>query len=162
VQPAPNVTDNWLYDVFSDLPDSMGLYCWESNGGKGYEYGDTSQLDESFQAARAMGTLAVLLGIFIVIAFVFAGFCKIGKFGFFTIAFLAMVNMALQGLVFLVFKSDVCAMECFISTGGKVAIVSILVWGFTGLLTLCAGVGALRGTPVPTPGPPDGSEAPRV
>jgi hypothetical protein len=142
VQPAPDVTDNWLYNIFSDLPDSMGLYCWETNGGEGRGYGDTDQLDESFHAARTMGVLAVMLGIFIVFAFAFAGCRRFGKCGFFTIAFLAIVNMSFQSLVFLVFKSDVCAMECFISTGGKVAIVSALVWGFTGLLTICAGVGS--------------------
>jgi hypothetical protein len=139
VQPAPEVTDNPIYDLFDDLPDATGLYGWKTNGGDCQEYGDPDQFDKPFRAARAMGILAVVLGFVIVLAFVFAGFRKLEKSGFIVIGMLAILNTLFQGLVFLVFKSEICQMECAISTGGNVAISSCVLWALTGLFGMFAG-----------------------
>lgn len=140
VQPAPELTDSPIYDLFPFLPDSMGLYRWKNNNGDCQEYEDASQLDKPFRAARAMGILATVLGLGIVLVYLFAGFRKVEKSGFIIIGILAILNTLFQGLVFLVFKSDNCGLGCTLSTSGNIAFATCVLWALTGLLSIYAGV----------------------
>lgn len=125
----------------SDLPyepQSIGLWCFESTNGVNYDTRDFTG-DEKFEAARALGTATLILGLIIWIFFLIAGCCRFGPKVFLGVGFLCFCNTIFQGLVFLVKKSEVCFEGCDLDTGGKCAISATVLWFVASLLCCASG-----------------------
>ena len=125
-------------DFLPSAPASFGLWCYESNNGSLYDLRDFS-FDSKYDAARALGVTTLCLGWMTVIFYLIAGCRRFSPHVFKFVGALGLMNTLFQGLVFLVFKSDVCAGGCSLDTGGKCGASAVAMWFLTGV-TSC-GVG---------------------
>ena len=127
-----------LGNLFPNLPDSIGLWCFATNDGDVIDAREYDG-DSEFEAARVLGTAALLLGALIWIFFVVAGcLTRAPPLAFQLMGLLALCTCGLQGLVFLVYQSDLCAFGCILDTGGKCGISATVFWFVTGVTSLAA------------------------
>lgn len=134
-----------LGNLFANLPDALGLWCYETNDG---DYVDSRDFegDSKFEAARALGATTLGLGGLILIFYLVAAGCiPFSPPVFQLFGLLALCTCLLQGLVFLVYQSDVCALGCELGTGGMCGISAAVFWFVTGMTSLVASK-ALAGT----------------
>lgn len=137
-----NGSDNDLVSLLPFAPKSFGLWCFESVNGDLYDLRDYS-FDSKFDAARALGVTTLCLGWMTVIFYLVAGCRRFPPHVFKFVGAIGILNTLFQGLVFLVFKSNVCIGGCSLDTGGKCAVSAVVMWFLTGI-TSC-GVGKEAG-----------------
>jgi hypothetical protein len=120
-------------------PKSVGLWCYEAQNGNFYDITNVD-LDQKFDSARALGTTASCLGFIIWIFYLFAGCMRFGPSIFQLMGFFGILTAMFQGLVFLVYKSEVCDVySCSLDTGGRCAISAVVFWFICGLMSCAAG-----------------------
>jgi hypothetical protein len=137
----PNVLD-W-FDWITVAPDSIGLWCAQDNGGVTISLQD-EKFDSKYQAARGLGTTVLVLGSLFMIVYLVAAVKRslVNVKAFFVLGVACVLTCCLfQGLVFLIFKSDVCARSafgggCSLDTGGKVGIAACVGWFLTGIASM--------------------------
>jgi len=131
-----------LTDAFpGDLaiePTALGLWCFEDSFGNSWD-ARSYDGDNKFEAARGLGTSVLVFGWIMLIFYLFASCKPFPPLWFRVIGLFGVINCLLQGLVFLVYKSKVCANGCSLDTGGRCAVAAIVFWFIAGL-TSC-GVG---------------------
>jgi uncharacterized protein YhhL (DUF1145 family) len=118
---------------FPLVPESVGLWCYEANNGAQYSLRDIAVEDSKYKAARALGTTANVMGFIIWLVFIFTSCIPVPAPVFYFMSFLCILNCLFQGLVFLIFKSDICDAGCSLDTGGKCAIAATVFWFLTAL-----------------------------
>lgn len=128
-----------LYDIFPNAANSIGLWCYETNNGYFYDARNYT-FDPKFQAARGLGATVMGLGFAILVFYGVAGFRRFSGNVFKAVGLLAMLNGLFQGLVFLMYRSDICAGGCNLGTGGKCGVCACIFWFITGALSVAVGV----------------------
>jgi hypothetical protein len=122
-------------------PDSVGLWCFEATNGGDYDI-TNRDLGSKMDAARGLGTTALVLGFCIWIFYLVAVCVRFGPTPFKLIGGLCILTCLFQGLVFLVFKSEVCNGEnrgCSLGVGGKCGISATVFWFLAGISSCAAG-----------------------
>jgi hypothetical protein len=132
------ITNDAVSNIFPIEPISVGLWCFEGTNGSLYDTRDVS-FDSKFDAARALGVTTLCLGWIIVIFYLVAGCKRFPPTAFRIVGFLALLACMFQGLVFLVYKSFICALGCSLDTGGKCAISAAVIWFLTATTSCAAG-----------------------
>jgi hypothetical protein len=131
----PNVLD-W-FDWIAIAPDSIGLWCAQDNGGETTSLQD-EEFDSKYQAARGLGTTVLVFGTLLMIIYLVAAVKHLNGKVFFVLGLTCILTCCLfQGLVFLIFKSEVCgAFGCSLDTGGKIGIAACVGWFLTGIASM--------------------------
>uniref|UniRef100_A0A7R9WH88 Uncharacterized protein n=1 Tax=Pseudictyota dubia TaxID=2749911 RepID=A0A7R9WH88_9STRA len=116
----------------------IGLWCYQDVRGvnwdlRGYTF------DERYETARALGTSVNAIGFVLWLYYLFAGCKPFPPVAFKVVGFLGVINCMLQGLVFLLNQSMVCAGGCEMSTGANCAISAAVLWFVGGLLSCASG-----------------------
>jgi hypothetical protein len=88
---------------FDNVPDSVGLWCYEVNNGVYYEVitsydARDINIDSKYDAARAMGLTTIVLGICIVVFYTIAGCVHLSPKAFMLVDVLGTVTCLFQGL----------------------------------------------------------------
>jgi hypothetical protein len=118
---------------------SIGLWCFEDSFGNTYSTNDLEG-DSKFEAARGLGTTASVLGFILWVVYLVAGCVRFPPMGFKLAGVSAVLIAMFQGLVFLVYKAQICDVySCSLDTGGKCAISSVVFWFICGLLSCAVG-----------------------
>jgi hypothetical protein len=132
---------NELLSNFEYAPDSLGLWCYQANNGNNYDARDFEG-DSKYEAARGLGTTTMVFGWIIFFFYLFAVCLRVGPVVFRIVGLFGILTCLFQGLVFLVYKSDVCdALGCSLDTGGRCGIAAVVFWWLTGMSSLAAGKG---------------------
>jgi hypothetical protein len=122
-------------------PDSVGLWCFEATNGDNYDITNRS-LGSKMDAARGLGTTTLVLGFCIWIFYLVAVCVRLGPGPFKMIGGLCILTCLFQGLVFLVFKSEVCDGDnrgCSLGVGGKCGVSATVFWFLAGIFSCAAG-----------------------
>ena len=134
----PNALSD-LGDIFSYVPSSVRLWCYESSSNHTGSDNDgifndfDSGVESEFRAARVLGTMALCLG-WLILLFTIADANErhviavaISPVAAWRVCgVLAFCTGILQALVvFLVFRSNVCALGCDLDNVGKCAICAV-------------------------------------
>jgi hypothetical protein len=127
-----------ILDTLPFAPTSLGLWCVTTANGNKYSIADY-QFDDKFQAARGLSVTTNALGWIIIVFYLIAGCVRFSPNAFRLVGFFGICASMFQGLVFLVLRSDVCAVGCSLDTGGKCGIAACVMWFLTGLFS--CGVG---------------------
>ena len=127
-----------LGSLFPNAPESIGLWCYEANNGTFYDIRDITG-GELFQAIRAIGLVAILTGLIVFVLYTVACCVHMPNVYFFGVGILALVTCIFQGLVLLIFQSDLCAYGCSLDTGGKCAVAATVFW-FLAVVSICLAV----------------------
>lgn len=125
---------------YPNAPESVGLWCYEANNGINYD-GRDIEGDSKFEAARGLGTTTMVFGWLIFFFYLFASCFRFGPVVFRITGLLGILTCLFQGLVFLVYKSDVCDAGCDLDTGGRCGIAAVVFWFLAGMTSLAAGKG---------------------
>jgi hypothetical protein len=131
------VKPDGLLTNFNNAPDSIGLWCYQANGNN-YD-ARYIEGDSKFEAARALGTTTMVFGWVIFFFYIFAGCKRFSPGAFKIVGMFGILTCLFQGLVFLVYKADICAGGCSLDTGGRCGISAAVFWWFTGTTSLAAG-----------------------
>jgi hypothetical protein len=124
----------WILDLV--VPQSFGLWCYEDSSGASFDASDL-EFDENYQAARILGTVVLCIGLVILLLNVMAVCNCLKGMAHLLVGILCALNSVMQGLVFVVLQSDVCALGCSLGTGGKCGVAATIVWFLAGT-TSCA------------------------
>lgn len=120
----------WFLDLFT--PRSIGLWCVEASNGETVDIRDLEDVfgqDDYFFAARVLGTTAICLGLIVWIVSIASSMRQCSPLVARWNSFLCICNCLFQGLVFLVFRSDLCqSLSCSLDTGGICGVAAVLVW----------------------------------
>jgi hypothetical protein len=123
-----------FWSLFSAVPRTVGLWCFATMDGTTYSLRDASaDSDRNYMAARGAGTLAFIMGSSIWLFIVASNFRSFGGGAYFFIGVLCMLTLFVQGLAFLMFKSDMCIEVygyggCELGRGGICAAISMVCW----------------------------------
>lgn len=130
----------WFLDLFT--PRSIGLWCVETSDGENVDIRDLEDVfgqDGHFFAARILGTTAICLGVVIWIVSIAFSMLQCSSLVAKWNSFLCICNCLFQGLVFLVFRSDLCqSLSCSLDKGGICGVVAIVVWFVAAILMFFA------------------------
>jgi hypothetical protein len=132
--------DAFVWDDSPNAPESVGLWCFEANNGINYDGRDVEG-DSKFEAARGLGTTTMVFGWLIFFFYLFAACFPFGPVVFRITGLLGILTCLFQGLVFLVYKSNICAAGCSLDTGGRCGIAAVVFWWLAGMTSLAAGKG---------------------
>lgn len=127
-----------LTSLFSTAPESIGLWCYAANNGSLYDIRDIS-VGDLYQAARALGIVSIITGMIVVVLYAVAGCIRVPSMLFAGLGVISILTCLFQGLVFLIFKSDLCEFGCSLDTGGKCAVAATVFWFLTGVSSCAAG-----------------------
>jgi hypothetical protein len=133
--------DNLNEIAMEEVVVSLGLWCMEAADGTTYSLQDTS-LGSKYDAARGLGLTTTIMGWLILIFYCIAGCVRFPPNVFRIIGFFAFLCCLFQGLVFLVFKSELCEFSvsgCDLDTGGKCGIAATVFWLLTSITSCAAG-----------------------
>jgi hypothetical protein len=136
-----DLDDNHFLRLLKPTPDSVGLWCFEATNGNNYDI-TNRDLGNKFDAARGLGTTALVLGFLIWIFYLVAVCVRFGPTPFKLIGGLCILTCLFQGLVFLVFKSELCDGDfrgCSLGVGGKCGISATVFWFLAGISSCAAG-----------------------
>jgi hypothetical protein len=136
-----DLDDNHFLRLLKPTPDSVGLWCFEATNGGDYDI-TNRDLGNKFDAARGLGTTALVLGFLIWIFYLVAVCVRFGPTPFKLIGGLCILTCLFQGLVFLVFKSELCDGDfrgCSLGVGGKCGISATVFWFLAGISSCAAG-----------------------
>ena len=126
-------------DFFYLPAKTVGLWCYSTLGGAIYSTVNVANFDETFQAARGVGTATLILGIIVWLFYCFAGFCPFTPIIFQIVGFLCVCNTIFQALVFLVYRSKICWDGCSLDTAGYCAIAAAVLWLIAGIFSCMSG-----------------------
>jgi len=121
---------------FGYQPRAIGLWCYRGMNGENYDLRDVT-FDTMYNSARALGVTASCLGFIGWLFYLVATCFPFKPMIFRGVGCLMIINCMFQGLVFLLYRSDVCAGGCSLDTSGKCAI-SACVFYFVGGVASCA------------------------
>jgi hypothetical protein len=128
--------------VLGREPDSVGLWCYETTNGDRYDITDLD-FGSKVDAARALGTTSLVLGFCIWLSYLIAACVRFDPKVFKLIGGLCILNCMFQGLVFLMFKSDIVCdgdlLGCSLGTGGKCGVSAVVFWFLAGIFSCAAG-----------------------
>jgi hypothetical protein len=127
-----------LTSLFPNAPESIGLWCYAANNGSLYDIRNIS-VGNPFHAARALGIVAIITGMVVVVLYAVAVCIRVPNTLFAGLGVISILTCLFQGLVLLVFKSDVCDFGCSLDTGGKCAVAATVFWFVTGVSSCVAG-----------------------
>jgi hypothetical protein len=127
-----------LTSLFPNAPESIGLWCYAANNGSLYDIRDIS-VGHLYHAARALGIVTIILGMVVVVLYTVAGCIRVPTSLFAGLGVMAFMTCLFQGLVLLVFKSDLCDYGCSLDAGGKCAVAATVFWFLTGVSSCAAG-----------------------
>jgi hypothetical protein len=136
-----DLDDDHFLRLLKPTPDSVGLWCFEATNGNNYDI-TNRDLGNKFDAARGLGTTALVLGFLIWIFYLVAVCVRFGPTPFKLIGGLCILTCLFQGLVFLVFKSELCDGDfrgCSLGVGGKCGISATVFWFLAGISSCAAG-----------------------
>jgi hypothetical protein len=122
-------------------PDSVGLWCYEATNGGNYDISNLN-VDSKYDAARGLGTTTLVLGFCIWISYLVAVCVRLGPGPFRVIGGLCILTCLFQGLVFLIFQSNVCDGDnrgCSLGVGGKCGVSATVFWFLAGIFSCAAG-----------------------
>jgi hypothetical protein len=125
-----DIDEDSLMRLIRPEPDSVGLWCFEATNGFKYDITNRN-LGRKMDAARVLGTITSVLGFCIWIFCSVAACVRVDPGQFRLIGKLCILNCLFQGLVFLVFKSEVCDGDdrgCSLGIGGKCGVSAIVFW----------------------------------
>jgi hypothetical protein len=122
-------------------PAYIGLWCYRGTSGNRH---DITYIDfgSKLDAARALGITSLVLGFCIWLSCLIALFVRFDPKVFKVIGGLCILNCMFQGLVFLIFKSRVCAGEnlgCSLGAGGICGVLAVVLWFLAGIFSCAAG-----------------------
>lgn len=135
---------NW----FDFAPNAIGLFCFTTNDGTSYAINDFIIMlgGSKFEAAQKMGIAIVVLGsLAAVVALGTAGcglLCVAARspntnspplplllrLSILMGTLLSLGTCLCQGLLFMVFPSDICELDCTLDTGGKAGVGAVVFW----------------------------------
>jgi hypothetical protein len=136
-----DIDENSLLRLMRPQPDSVGLWCYEATNGNDYD-STNRDFGSKMDAARGLGTTTLVLGFCIWIFYLVASCVRLGPSAFRVIGGLCILTCLFQGLVFLVFKSNVCDGDfvgCSLGVGGKCGISATVFWFLAGIFSCAAG-----------------------
>jgi uncharacterized membrane protein YhdT len=155
----PNIWDMYYPEWETNAPDTIGLWCYQDNGGQTVSLESTSKSsydtyfqvargfgtrwgggDTYLQVARGLGTTVLVLGSLFMIVYLVAAVKHSLLNGevYLVLGVACILTCCLfQGLVFLIFKTNGCSeFGCSLGTGGKIGIVACVGWFLTGIASM--------------------------
>lgn len=115
-----------------ETPTSVGVWCYEGVNGDNYDTRDL-EVDRKYDTARAMGVTTLCVGVLVFTLHFLAERFPMPRSVFAMLGWLGILNAMFQGLVFLIFKSDLCHeyATCELGRGGKCGIAACVFWFLT-------------------------------